>query len=334
MQLDIHQLDRKYEGVKVRDRSEESRLRSSLEREGQKQPVVVVRVDGGYVLVDGYRRVRALEKLGRDVVDALVLESGEVEALVTLHHLQHPREHSPLEDGYLVRVLAEEHGLSQGDIARRLGHTQSWVSRRLGLVRDLPEWIQALIRDGEVTCKAATRALLPMARAIRPDAETLAHNLRGLGLSTRQVEELYQAWRSGDERARRLVVESPLLVLHSLEATRDPDWGRPATAATALQQDLGALHALSRRAARRLDRLLLEGPDRESLLRIVHVWREVRAVYEQIDLRIFKETVCHEGPGHAASNPGVAREGDGDAPHREADGSVPQLREEGARLRQ
>jgi len=167
MQLDIHQLDRKYEGVKVRDRREEARLRVSLEQEGQKQPVVVVRIeDDRYVLVDGYRRLRVLEKMGRDVVDALVLDTGEVEALVTMHHLQRPRDRSPLEDGYLVRVLTEEHGLSQRDIARRLGHTQSWVSRRLGLVRDLPEWLQALVRKGELTCKAATRALLPMARAI------------------------------------------------------------------------------------------------------------------------------------------------------------------------
>ena len=335
MQLDIHQLDRKYEGVKVRDRREEARLRVSLEQEGQKQPVVVVRIeDDRYVLVDGYRRLRVLEKMGRDVVDALVLDTGEVEALVTMHHLQRPRDRSPLEDGYLVRVLTEEHGLSQRDIARRLGHTQSWVSRRLGLVRDLPEWLQALVRKGELTCKAATRALLPMARAIRPDAEALAHNLRGLCLSTRQVEELYEAWRSGDARSRRLVVENPLLVLQSLEITKEPDWGKPATEAAVLLRDLEALLGLSRRTDRHLDRLLLEGPSQETLCHVLRAWRKVRVVWDQINVRLHEEEACHERPGDKTPDPAPTRGGDECPNDSEASGGLPLFRDAGDHLGQ
>ena len=72
MQLELWQLDRKYEEEKVRDPHQEARLLGSLEREGQQQAVVVIAAEGGrYVLVDGYRRVRALEKLKRDVAEFL-----------------------------------------------------------------------------------------------------------------------------------------------------------------------------------------------------------------------------------------------------------------------
>ena len=83
--------------------------------EGQRHPVLVVAdAESRYVLVDGYRRVRALAALGR-----------RPEAI---------------EEAWLLRALLTEHGLDLRTLATRTGRTVSWVSRRLGLVEALPTW--------------------------------------------------------------------------------------------------------------------------------------------------------------------------------------------------
>ena len=328
MELEHHQLDLKYERLRQRDRREEGRLLGSLERDGQRVPLIVIPSEepGRYVVVDGFRRLRALRRLGRDTVQVLVWEEGEVDALVTAHHLAHPRPRSPLEDAYLIRALQKEHGLPQREIARRLGHTQSWVSRRLGLVSDLPSWLQTLVRSGEVSCRAATRCLLPMARAIKADAELLGQSLRGTGLSTRQVESLYKAWRSGDERGRRLVVEQPVLVLRSLEATEEADWARPADDAAKLLSDLEKVLALSRRASRLLDRVLLEGAEPETVARLPCAWRKVRATWELLETRLEEEGILDDRSRNAPDDPCVARGRAEPTDHRSCAGGVPELR--------
>ena len=60
MDIELHQLDLRYEGLRRRDGRRERALLASVSAIGQQAPVVVVHDGGKYVLVDGYKRVRAL----------------------------------------------------------------------------------------------------------------------------------------------------------------------------------------------------------------------------------------------------------------------------------
>lgn len=325
MELEYHQLDLKYERLRQRNRREEARLLGSLESDGQRVPLIVIPSEesGRYVVVDGFRRLRALRRLGRDMIQVLIWPEGEVDALVTAHHLEHPRPRSPLEDAYLIRALQKEHGLSQCEIGRRLGHTQSWVSRRLGLISDLPGWLQTMVHSGDVSCRSATRCLLPMARAIKSDAEALGRSLRGTRLSTRQVESLYEAWRRGDERARRLVVEHPVLVLQSLEITKEAEWSRHESDSAKLLSDLEKVLALSRRASRLLDRVLLEGAEPETVERLSHAWRKVRATWELLDTQLKEEGILDDRSRDASDDSCAERGWAEPTDHRPDAGCVP-----------
>jgi ParB-like chromosome segregation protein Spo0J len=67
MQLEFHQLDRRWEHLRVRHPSRQRRLLASLADSGQQTPVVVVAAEGQadrYVVIDGYKRIAALEQLG------------------------------------------------------------------------------------------------------------------------------------------------------------------------------------------------------------------------------------------------------------------------------
>jgi hypothetical protein len=69
MQLEFHQLDRRWEHLRVQHPGRQRRLLASLAESGQQVPIVVVAGDGQpdrYVVIDGYKRVTALQQLGRD----------------------------------------------------------------------------------------------------------------------------------------------------------------------------------------------------------------------------------------------------------------------------
>jgi ParB-like chromosome segregation protein Spo0J len=72
MQLEFHQLDLRYERLRVRQPARERRLLASLADAGQQTPIVVVITHAAYVVVDGHKRVRCLRWLHRDSVLAVV----------------------------------------------------------------------------------------------------------------------------------------------------------------------------------------------------------------------------------------------------------------------
>ena len=67
MQLEFHQLDRRWEHLRVRHPGRQRRLLASLADSGQQTPIVVVAAEGQaerYVVIDGYKRIAALEATG------------------------------------------------------------------------------------------------------------------------------------------------------------------------------------------------------------------------------------------------------------------------------
>ena len=158
----MHQLDRRYEALRATSRERDSRVLASLARDGQQLPVVVVAGGdaGRYVLVDGYKRVRGLLKLGQDLVRATCWDLPEQEALLLGRLMRSAEGESALEQAWLLRELQERFALSLEDLARRFGRSSSWVSRRLGLAQDLPDAIQQLVRCGQLGPHAAMKHLL------------------------------------------------------------------------------------------------------------------------------------------------------------------------------
>lgn len=259
MTLEFHQLALKYAALRLRDPSQEARLLASLIEHGQKTPVWVVGVAGDrpFVLIHGYRRVRLLQKLGRDTVEALALPTSELEALLLAHRLERSRIPSALEEAWFLRELTEVYRLSPKDLAEQCLRTPSWVSRRLALVRALPETVQAAVRTGTLCPHAAMKALVPLARANPGHCERLATALAASGerLSSRLVETLYAAYRTASAEVRENLVDHPLLFLRAEEELRRPDPPEPPAPTAALLQGIEGLGGLARRTRHAVKKL-------------------------------------------------------------------------------
>src|SRR6266540_2072607 len=111
MKLEFHQLDRRYEHLRARNPDRQRRLMTSLAASGQQTPIVVI-AEGPdrYLVIDGYKRVAALEQLGRDTVEAVVWEMSEADALVLDRSMRFSEQETALEQGWLLQELEQRFG--------------------------------------------------------------------------------------------------------------------------------------------------------------------------------------------------------------------------------
>ena len=176
-------------------------LAESIREKGVLQPVIVKKRAAGnppYELICGERRLKAALLSGLEKVPAIVKEIAENELLewALVENIQR-EDLNPLEEARAFERLAAERGLSQEEIAKRIGKSRVSVTNTLRLLR-LPEEILGSVRDGKISAGHA-RALLGLFTA--EQQLHLARRIAKEGLSVRQVEEIVS--RSGRKRRAR-----------------------------------------------------------------------------------------------------------------------------------
>ena len=147
-EVDLHRLDLRFADARLLEPRAVEHLVRSIERSGQLIPCIAVPEDGSerLILVDGYRRILALRRLGRDTACVESWTCDLTQALLMVLARAHGRPFAALEEALLLRELVHHQGLSQHELARRSGRDVSWVSRRLQLVCGLPDTLLAAVR--------------------------------------------------------------------------------------------------------------------------------------------------------------------------------------------
>lgn len=308
MELELQQLDLRYERLRRRYPARERRLLASLAENGQQTPIVVVKIGDApierYAVVDGHTRVRCLRQLKSDTVLATAWELSEVEALILERLMRDSEGGDPFEYGWLLRELQlrSRPPLSQEELARRFDKSQSWVSRRLALVEeDLPAEIQERVRSGQLMAYAVMKYLVPMARANRKACVQLVEALGRKAPSSRQMEALYRAWSAGDEQARERLLADPWLFLKAQEELRRDGPGEKPPAQLLLG-DLGAIAAISRRASARLREGLARQLEEAERGELKLCFAQARADTETL-LHLWDKEAADARPGPAQSHP-------------------------------
>lgn len=183
----------------------DERMRRSLERHGQLTAIVVFDDGQRLQLVDGFKRRRAAQRLGWTSLCARVVTLDEATATAIIGTLHEHRRLTELEQGWIIRSLCRDHGLSQGAVARLLSRHKSWVSRRLLLVEGLDEVVQADVRLGLLSPRSAV-AVAALPRGNQKQAAALIANR---GMTTRQADALVRHLQKLDsDQARCACIES------------------------------------------------------------------------------------------------------------------------------
>ena len=134
-------------------------LAQSIASHGVLQPILVEPVGSRYRIIAGERRFRAARRAGLQRIPALVRTSTDDErlALALIENIQR-EDLTPLEEAQAYRRLIEVSGISQEDLAARVGKNRSTISNSLRLL-GLPVEVQDALSDGTISAGHA-RALL------------------------------------------------------------------------------------------------------------------------------------------------------------------------------
>ena len=171
-------------------------LAESIREHGILQPLLVAKSGADYMLVAGERRWRAARLAGLRTVPVLVKDTTPQQLLemALVENIQR-EDLSPLEEAAAFSQLVEEHGLTQEEVARRVGKSRSAVANTLRLLHLLPEAKEAL-EQGLIT-EGHARTLLSLPTPEQQRA-LLSSMLSG-NLTVRDAEE---AARRAATRAR------------------------------------------------------------------------------------------------------------------------------------
>ena len=189
-------------------------LADSIRTHGLLQPLTVRRLSSGYYqIIAGERRWRASKLAGLTEVPAIVIEADDrkVMELGLIENLQR-EDLNPMEEAGGYQVLMEEYGLTQEEVAQRVGKSRPAVANALRLMA-LPDAVRALVEEGKLSAGHGRSILAAPAR----DQKALARKVLEGDLSVRQTEAL--AKRLANPAAPKEPQEDPVM-LYRLEAAK------------------------------------------------------------------------------------------------------------------
>ncbi|NMA65671.1 MAG: nucleoid occlusion protein [Clostridiaceae bacterium] len=172
------------------DQSTMDELCKSIKQYGVIQPINVRKISNThYELVAGERRLRATAMSGQKEIPAIVMDVGEDDsALMALIENLQREDLGYMEEAEGYRNLIKEHGLTQEELAQKIGKSQSTIANKIRLLR-LSPMVKKILADNGLTERHA-RALLKL------DDEQLQlkilQKVCEKGLNVRKTEELVQ----------------------------------------------------------------------------------------------------------------------------------------------
>ncbi len=185
-------------------------LAASIKEKGLVQPVLVRKIDGGYELIAGERRLRAAKYLNIEEIPAIVRESSDLDSFeISLIENVQREDLNPIEQAKAYKRLIEEFKLSQENVADAIGKDRATVANIIRLLK-LPSKIQDFVSRGTITMGHA-RAILSLSNI--QEQLMLCNKIVSKGLSVRETERFTQVFANKKPRKSRIFSDPNILSL-------------------------------------------------------------------------------------------------------------------------
>jgi ParB family chromosome partitioning protein len=183
-------------------------LANSIKEQGLVQPLVVTGIEGGYQLLVGERRWRAAKLAGLEMVPVVIREATpqQMLELALVENLQR-EDLNPLETATAYEQLVEEFGMTQQQVADKVGKNRATVTNTLRLLK-LPDEVKDALLAEEIS-EGHARAMLRL-RSEKEQAQVLKAIIKS-ALSVRQTEELIRSMVDEPEPKLKTPEKSPEL---------------------------------------------------------------------------------------------------------------------------
>ncbi len=186
-----------YQPRREMDKSALQDLCSSIKHYGLMQPVVVRQINGrDYELIAGERRLRACRMAEMTEIPAIVLRAGGTDSAVMALIENIQRENlGYIEEAEAFCSLISEHGMTQEELAMKIGKNQSTIANKIRILKLSPQ-VRQLLAENNLSERHA-RAILRI-----PDEKTKLKALNIIikkGLNVSKTDELIEALLNSDE---------------------------------------------------------------------------------------------------------------------------------------
>ena len=212
-EISIAEFDLSLSGMRVMNMTRILQVEKSMRLHGQLQPVVARVHEGGYQLIDGFKRFYAAEDLMMEALQCRLLEidlTGAKVLLLTYNRLHQSME--AWEEAMVLQDLQKTHSLDQRSLSHLTGYSRSWVSRRLSLIGKMDEEVSSEIMMGTLTSSHA-RALTKLPRGNQGE---VARAITNFALTSRQSDKLVEAFlKAKDENQQRYILTHPEQILRN-----------------------------------------------------------------------------------------------------------------------
>lgn len=210
-EISIDKFDLSLSGMRIMNMTRILQVEKSMRLHGQLQPVVARVHEGGYQLIDGFKRLYSAEDLMMESLQCRVLEIDLTGAKVLL--LSYNRTHQTMEaweEAMVLKDLQKTHSMDQRSLSQLTGYSRSWVSRRLALIGKMDEVVSSEIMMGTLTSSHA-RALTKLPRGNQGE---IARVITTHHLTSRQSDALAEAFlKASNEDERRYILSHPEQIL-------------------------------------------------------------------------------------------------------------------------
>lgn len=171
---------------KVFDDEKIAELASSIKENGLIQPIVVRKYNRNYQIIAGERRYRACKLAGLKTVPCIIkdIDDKQMDTYAIIENIQR-EDLTPIEEANAYKTLIDTYGMSQTELANKVGKKQSTVANKLRLLK-LSDEVKNALKSKQITERHA-RAML----SLQPDKqEEVLQEVIGKSLNVKQTESL------------------------------------------------------------------------------------------------------------------------------------------------
>lgn len=207
-EIELAELDVRYESYRMRSPALEKRLLASIAQRGIEQALEGTASGERKILLNGFKRRRCALRLGLHHVPYVSLGDDEAGAILNLLRLCNQCALSLLEQARFIDELRRLEKMSVGDIAEQLGRSKSWVSMRLGLLEEMSRRVQEEIFAGRFPLYPYMYILRPFMRLNRTgkqEVEEFVLAVSGQKLGVREIEQLAHGYFRGPQSMREMI---------------------------------------------------------------------------------------------------------------------------------
>ena len=220
----------RFQPREVFDENALKELAVSIKEHGVIQPIIVRNVNGKYEIIAGERRYKASALAGLTKIPAIIrdLDDKESSKVALLENLQR-RNLNPIEEARTYQKILEIDQMTQEELAKTMGKSQSAVANKIRLL-SLPEEVQDSLLKEEISERHARTLLnIPDAKQQKEMLKKVIDNKMSVRLLEEEIKKLYPKEEKTEEKeetpqeasATAFVNDNPLIPTADLPADED-----------------------------------------------------------------------------------------------------------------